>query len=88
MDSSAPTILLPRMCPKHTIYAFIFVVKFVLYLSCEKSKNKQKEAEFGPFKKITVPKCAIQLAWLLSHEALLIKTLILLLRIGHREDSK
>ena len=28
-----------------------FIVKFVLYLSCGKNENKQKEAEFGPFKK-------------------------------------
>ena len=27
----------PGSSPKHTIYAFSFVVKFVLYLSCEKS---------------------------------------------------
>ena len=27
-----------------------FIV-FVLYLSCEKNENKQKEAGFGPFKK-------------------------------------
>ena len=30
------------------IFAFSFIV-FVLYLSCEKSQNKQKEAGFGPF---------------------------------------
>ena len=29
---------------------FLFIV-FVLYLSCEKNENKQKEAGFGPFKK-------------------------------------
>ena len=28
-----------------------FKVKFVLYLSCEKNGNKQKEAGFGPFSK-------------------------------------
>ena len=26
-----------------------FMVKFVLYWSCEKNQNKQKEAGFGPF---------------------------------------
>ena len=37
------------LCPKHAIYAF----SFMLYLSCERNENKQKEAWFGPifFKK-------------------------------------
>ena len=35
------------LSPKHTIYALSFAV----YLPCEKNKNKQKEAGFGPFKK-------------------------------------
>ena len=35
--------------PKHTIYAFIILIKFVLHLSCEKNENKQKEARFGQF---------------------------------------
>ena len=34
-----------------TIYAFIIAVEYVLYLSCEKNENKQKETGFGPFKK-------------------------------------
>ena len=38
----------PGSSPKHTIYAFSFIV-FVLYLSFEKNKNKQKEAGFGHF---------------------------------------
>ena len=38
------------LSPMHAIYAFSFIVKCVLYLSCEKNKNKQKEAGFGPFK--------------------------------------
>ena len=51
VDSSAPIIL--GSIPKHAINAFIiYIVKFVLYLSCEKNGNKQKEAEFGPFFKI------------------------------------
>ena len=29
----------PGSSPKHTIYAFIFVVEFVLLLSCEKQKK-------------------------------------------------
>ena len=41
----------PGSNPKHTIDAFIIV----LYLSCEKDENKQKEAVFGPFFK----KCMI-----------------------------
>ena len=40
----------PGSSPKHAIYAFSFIV-FVLYLSCEKNENKQKEAGFGPFLK-------------------------------------
>ena len=28
------------------------IVNLVLYLSCEKNKNKQKEAGFGPLKKL------------------------------------
>ena len=39
---------IPGLSPKHTIYAFSFIV-FVLYLLCEKNKNKQKEAGFGHF---------------------------------------
>ena len=35
--------------PKHIINAFIIYSKFVLYLSCEKNENKQKEPGFGPF---------------------------------------
>ena len=35
--------------PKHTIYALSFIVKFVLYLSCENNENKQNEAGFAPF---------------------------------------
>ena len=42
----------PGSSPKHAIYAFSFIV-FVLYLSCEKNENKQKEAGFGPLKKKT-----------------------------------
>ena len=38
----------PGLSPKHAIYAFSFIV-FVLYLSCEMNKNKQKEAGFGAF---------------------------------------
>ena len=38
----------PELRPKHTVYSFSFIVKFVLYLSGEKNENK-KEAEFGSF---------------------------------------
>ena len=31
-----------------------FISEIVLYLSLEKKENKQKEAEFGPFKKWAV----------------------------------
>ena len=40
----------PGSSPKHIIYTFSFIV-FVLYLSCEKNENKQKEVGFGPFLK-------------------------------------
>ena len=43
-------IAAPGSSPKHAIYAFSFIV-FVLHLSYEKNKNKQKEAGYGPFKK-------------------------------------
>ena len=48
VDSSAPTILPPRVRVPSTLQS-----NFVLYLCWEKDKNKQKEAEFCPsfFKK-------------------------------------
>ena len=49
VESSAPTILPPRVrVPSMPSTLFHL---FVLYLSCEKNENKQKEAGFGPFKK-------------------------------------
>ena len=56
VDSSTPTI--PGSSPKHAIYAFSFIV-FVLYLSCEKNENKQKEAGFGPFLKTNITKVLV-----------------------------
>ena len=54
VDLSAPTILLPQIrVPSTPSTLFSFIV-FVQYLSCEKNENKQKEAGFGPFKKINV----------------------------------
>ena len=50
MDSSAPTILPPGSESQAHLLSFIV---FVLYLSCEKNENKQKEAGFGPFLKTT-----------------------------------
>ena len=50
VDSSTPTILPPWVripCTPSTLLSSI--VKFVLYLSCEKNENKQKEAGLGPF---------------------------------------
>ena len=37
--------------PKHTNYAFSFIVKFLLDLSLRgvKNENKQKEVRFGPY---------------------------------------
>ena len=55
VDSSAPAILLPQVrVPSTPSMIFSFTV-IVLYLLCEKSKNKQKEAGFGPFKKTSFP---------------------------------
>ena len=50
VDSSAPTILSPRVRVPSTLSMLLsFIVKFVLYLSCEKNENKQKDAGFGPY---------------------------------------
>ena len=49
MDLSAPTVLLPQVQVPSTPSTFFAFVVFVLYLVCEKNKNKQKEAVFGPF---------------------------------------
>ena len=50
VDLSAPTIMPPQVRVPRTPYMLLsFIVKFVLYMSCEKNENKQKEAVFGPF---------------------------------------
>ena len=46
VDSSAPTILPPRVWVPSTQSRLLS-----LYLSCEKDENKPKEAGFGPFLK-------------------------------------
>ena len=53
VDSSALTILPPRVRVPSTP-STLFIVKFVLYLSLcwENDENNQKEAGFGPFKKL------------------------------------
>ena len=51
----------PSLSPKHAIYAFPFI-EFVLYLSCEKNENKQKEAWFGSFKKTMWAYCFRELS--------------------------
>ena len=54
-DSSAPTILPPQVwVPSTPSMLLSFIVKFVLYLPCEKNENKQKEARFSPFFKTSV----------------------------------
>ena len=53
VDLSAPTILPPRVQIPSTPSMLLSFIVFVLYLSCEKNENKQKEAEFGTFLKIT-----------------------------------
>ena len=50
VDSSMPTILPRRVrIPSTPSMLLSFIVKFVLYLSCERNQNKQKEAGLGPF---------------------------------------
>ena len=44
-----PTILPPRVWVPSTPSTLLSFTVFVLYLSCEKNENKQKEAGFGPF---------------------------------------
>ena len=52
MDSSAPTILPPRVRVPSTPSMLLSFIVFGLYLSCEKGENKLKEVGFGPlFKK-------------------------------------
>ena len=49
-QGSVPTILpLQVRVPSTPSKLASIVVKFVLYLSCEKNEKKQKEAGFGPF---------------------------------------
>ena len=48
VDSSAPTILPPWARVPRTPYMLFSFLVFVLYLSCEKNENKQKETGFGP----------------------------------------
>ena len=50
VDLTSDTILLPRVWVPSTPSTLLsFIVKFELYLSCEKNKNKQKEAGFGAY---------------------------------------
>ena len=51
MDLSAPTILPPWVRVPSTPSTLLSIIVFVQCLSCEKNKNKQKEAGFGTFKK-------------------------------------
>ena len=52
VDLSEPTILRPRVrVPSTPSMLSSFIVNFLLYLSCEKKENKQKEVEFGHLKK-------------------------------------
>ena len=54
MDLPAPAILPPRVRVLSTpSFYHIPIVKFVLYLSCEEDKYKQKEAGFCPLKSCT-----------------------------------
>ena len=49
VDSITPTILPPWVRVPSTPSMLLTVIVFVLCLSCETNKNKQKEAGFGPF---------------------------------------
>ena len=53
MDSSEPTILPPQVrVPSTQWFYHLPIVKFVPYKSFNENENKQKEAGFGPFKKL------------------------------------
>ena len=52
VDLSVLTILLQRVQAPSTPSTLLSFIVFVLYLSCEKYENKQKEAGFGPFFKL------------------------------------
>ena len=59
LDSYALTILPPRVrVPSRPSMLLSFILKFVLHLSCEKNKNKEKEAELAHFKKKNITKWA------------------------------
>ena len=49
VEYSAPTIQPPRVRVPSTPSTLSSFVVFLLYLSCEKNENKQKEDGFGPF---------------------------------------
>ena len=49
VDSPAPTIMPPRVRVPSTPSMLLSFIVFVVYLSCEKNENKQKEAGYGPF---------------------------------------
>ena len=50
MATFAPTFLLPQVwVPGTPLMLYHIQSNLRLYLSCEKNKNKQKEARFGPF---------------------------------------
>ena len=52
VDSSVPINLPPQVrVPSMSSMLSSFIIKIVLYWSCEKNENKQKEAGFGPFLK-------------------------------------
>ena len=54
VHSSAPTILPPLVRVPSTPSLLLTFKVFLLYLPCEKNKNKQKEAWFGPFFKKSI----------------------------------
>ena len=49
VDLSAPTILPPKVLVPSTPSMLLSFIVVVLYLSCEKNENNQKEAVIGPF---------------------------------------
>ena len=51
LDSSVPTILLPQDRVPSTPSTLLSFIVFMIYLSCEKDENKQKEAGLAHFKK-------------------------------------
>ena len=52
MDSSTPSILMPRVRVPNLPSTILWI--YIWFVSCRKDENNQKEAGIGPFKKQTI----------------------------------